>query len=267
MPVSEVIDTPEKIGLRYEKARIQTEDGIELTAWFIPAWEEGSGSGSGLEDRKVVLFCHGNAGNISDRLDSIEIFHRLGLGILIFDYRGYGESQGTPSETGLYLDTKAAWDYLTGKIISDEETVRGNTTSGKNTRQIFSPDQIIVFGRSLGGSAASWLAGEATPRALVLESSFLSVGDLAASFLPFLPVKALVGVRHDTVRNLARVRCPVLIIHSREDELVPFSHGSRLFEKANNPKMFLQIEGKHNAGFITDRKRYESGLRSFLAQI
>jgi len=195
----------------------------------------------------MVLFCHGNAGNISHRLESIEIFHRLGLNIFIFDYRGYGQSEGKPTEQGTYEDASVAWRYLTQQ------------------RQV-NPNEIIVFGRSLGGAVASWLAQSHSPGALILESTFTSLADIAASLYPYLPVRLLLRFKYNTAEYLGKVNCPVLIVHSRDDEIMPFSHGCRLFEMASEPKKFLEISGTHNEGFIISGKDYEKGLNAFILE-
>ena len=228
---------PSSIGLRFESISFETADGVKLSGWFIPTESA----------RGMILFLHGNAGNISHRLDSIQIFHQLGLDVFIFDYRGYGQSQGKPSEKGTYKDAEAAWRYLV------EE------------RQV-SPDEIIVFGRSLGAAVAAWLAQSHTPRALILESTFTSLPHIAARLYPYLPVRLLLRFEYNTAEYLGRVSCPVLIVHSRDDEIMPFSHGRQLFEMANEPKEFLEITGTHNEGFITSGKHYEEGLNAFILE-
>jgi len=227
---------PSSIGLNFESVSFQTTDGVELSGWFVPS----------NNARGVILFCHGNAGNISHRMESIQIFHRLKLNTFIFDYRGYGQSGGKPSESGTYKDAEAAWRYLV------EE------------RQV-NPKNIIVFGRSLGGAIAAWLGQAQTPGALILESTFTSVPDIAAKLYPYLPVKLLSRFKYDTADYLDGVNCPVLIVHSQDDEIMPFSHGQRLFEIARGPNRFLEISGSHNEGFITSGKGYEEGLNSFIS--
>ena len=229
--------SPSSIGLHFESVSFETTDRVKLSGWFIPSESA----------RGVILFCHGNAGNISHRLESIQIFHRLGLDILIFDYRGYGQSEGKPTEHGTYRDADAAWRYLT------EE------------RQV-NPNKIVVFGRSLGGAVASWLAQSQTPGVLILESTFTSLPDIAATLYPYVPVRLLLRFQYNTAEYLARTNCPVLIVHSRDDEIMPFSHGWRLFEMAKEPKKLLEITGTHNEGFITSGRRYEEGLSTFISE-
>lgn len=229
--------TPHSIGLQFESVSFETTDGVLLSGWFVPSESA----------RGVILFCHGNAGNISHRLDSIQIFHQLGLDVFIFDYRGYGQSEGKPTEQGTYKDAEAAWRYLI------EE------------RQV-NPNEVIIFGRSLGGAVASWLAQSHTPGGLILESTFTSLPDIAAGLYPYLPVRLLLRFEYNTAEYLGGVDCPVLIVHSRDDEIMPFNHGQQLLESAKEPKKFLEITGTHNNGFITSGKRYEDGLNTFISQ-
>lgn len=231
----EMIATPGQAGLPYQDIRLTTGDGLNLHGWYIPA----------AQPRGTVLFLHGNAGNISHRLDSLQMFHRLGYSTLIFDYRGYGNNGGTPTEQGTYRDAWAAWRYLTEQ------------------RHIPSC-RIVLFGESLGGAVASWLAVRQKPAALVIASGFTSVPDLARHFYPFLPVRWLARIRYDTRENLRAVAVPVLIAHSPEDEIVPFEHGRALFAAANPPKRFLELAGGHNDGFIFMRESWVKALGDFL---
>jgi len=237
LPQRDLTATPAAVGLRYEEVFFKAKDGVRLHGWFIPSERA----------RGVVLFCHGNAGNISHRLDSIGIFHRLGLSVFIFDYRGYGKSEGETTEEGTYSDAEGAWAYLT----QDKKT---------------SPQSIVVFGRSLGGSIAARTARDRPAGALVLESAFSSFKEAAEDVYPWLPVRLLARYDYNTASFVARARCPVLIIHSREDELIPFSHGERLFSAAKDPKIFLEITGGHNDGFLRSEKRYTEGLEAFLSR-
>jgi len=236
-PERVLLADPGSIGLDFESVDFETADGVKLCGWYIPS----------KTARAVVLFCHGNAGNISHRLESIQIFHRLGLDVFIFDYRGYGQSEGKPTEHGTYQDAEAAWRYLV------------------ETHQV-NPSQVVFFGRSLGGAVASWLAQSHRPRALILESTFTSVPDIAATLYPYLPVRFLSRFQYGTAEYLGRIECPVLIVHSRDDEIMPFSHGRQLFEMAREPKEFLEISGTHNEGFITSGKHYEQGLDAFILE-
>jgi fermentation-respiration switch protein FrsA (DUF1100 family) len=196
----------------------------------------------------VVLFCHGNAGNISHRLDSIRLFHELGLSVLIFDYRGYGQSSGKPTEKGTYRDADAAWHYLV--------TLRG-----------ILPGHIILFGRSLGAPIAADLATRQSAAAVILESAFTSVPDVAAKFYPWLPVRWLSRYQYNTRKKLASIHSPVMIVHSRDDEIIEYANGERLFEAANEPKQFLELRGGHNDGFMVSGKDYIRGLNNFLDNV
>ena len=237
-PAREVAATPEARGLAFENVQLAAADGPTLDAWYVPVESA----------RGTVLFCHGNAGNISHRLESIAIFHSLGLGTLIFDYRGYGRSTGHPSEEGTYLDAEAAWRYLV------EE------------RKI-SPDRIVVFGRSLGAGVATWLAARRRVAALIAESAFTSVPDLAADLYPWLPVRGLVHIKYDNLERIAHLELPILVVHSRDDEIIPFHHGQRLFDAASRHARLLEIHGGHNDGFYTSGALYRDGLNRFVDEI
>ncbi len=232
----EIAATPVQAGLSYEDVQLVTADGVKLHGWYVPA----------PESRGAVLFFHGNAGNVSHRLNSVQMFHRLGYSVLIFDYRGYGNSEGTPGEQGTYRDSEAAWQYLVEQ------------------RQI-PPCRIVIYGESLGGSIASWLAARQKPAVLVIASSFTSVADLGQQLYPYLPVRWLVRIRYDTRDNLSAVSVPVLIAHSPEDDVIPFAHGRALFEAAHLPKQFLELSGGHNDGFIFMREAWVKTLNEFLS--
>lgn len=225
---------PADIDADYEDVSIETSDGVALHGWFVP------GNGE-----RVLLFFHGNAGNISHRLESISQFLRLGLSVLIIDYRGYGHSEGRTTEQGIYRDAEAAWRYLT--------EVRA-----------LPPDRIVVFGRSMGASAAAYLAAQHRPLALVVESSFTSVPDIAAEYYPWLPVRWLSRLRHSTEDFVRQASCPVLVIHSRDDEIVAVRHGEAIFAAANEPRAFLELRGTHNDAYLRDERSYLAGLRAFL---
>jgi fermentation-respiration switch protein FrsA (DUF1100 family) len=235
MPSRDVVVTPAEAGLAYESVTITTEDGVTLDGWFVPV----------SQARGLLLFFHGNAGNISHRLDSLKIFNELGLATLIFDYRGYGRSGGEPSEEGTYRDAEAAWRFVTeGRHIP--------------------PRDVVLFGRSLGAAIAAHLATRHTPGALIIESAFTSVPDLAAELYPFLPARWLARFRYSTQADLVSVLSPLLIVHSRDDEIIPFAHGQRLFAVANEPKRLLELRGGHNDGFLVSRHTYVDGLHTFL---
>jgi len=197
--------TPADIGLNYQDVSVETSDGVTLHGWFVDG-----------QSSRVLLFFHGNAGNISHRLDSIRQFQGLGLSVFIIDYRGYGQSEGRTTEKGIYRDASAAWNYL----IEDRGFVAGN---------------IVLFGRSLGASVASQLAAQQEPLALVVESSFTSVPDIAQELYPWLPARRLSRLRHATRNYVQDVRCPVLVVHSRDDEIIPFHHGEAILQFLHRP--------------------------------
>ena len=234
-PQSEIDFTPDMAGLTYEDIYFKTEDDIDLNGWFIP-----------VEDAKrTLLFFHGNGGNISHRLDSIKIFHELGLSVFIIDYRGYGQSQGTTSEQGTYRDAEAAWRYLTeSRGIPDKE--------------------IIVFGRSMGAGVATWLASQYTPNLLILESAFTSIADMGRHYYPYLPTHLLIRIKYSSIDRIESIQCPILFSHSQTDEIVPYEFGVQLFKQAQEPKMFLELQGGHNDGFIVSGRSYINGINEFI---
>ena len=231
----EVVVTPQTYGLGFETVGIGTADGETLQAWWVPA--EGA--------RGTVLFFHGNAGNISHRVDYLLMFNRLRYSTLIVDYRGYGRSTGTPSEEGTYRDAEAAWDYLRHARLAQ-------------------PRDVVIAGESLGAAVATRLAAEVEPRAVVLFSTFTSATDLGAEVYWFLPVRLMSRIGYDNRENLKRIRAPVFIAHSRDDDIVPYAHGKRLYEAANEPKAFLEMRGGHNDGFIFTQPEWVAQLGAFL---
>jgi fermentation-respiration switch protein FrsA (DUF1100 family) len=235
-PTRQLDATPADLGMDYEDLWLTASDGVKLHAWFIPAANE----------RGILLLCHGNGGNISHRVESAAIYRRIGLSVLMFDYRGYGKSEGSPNEKGTYRDAQAAWEYLTGE------------------RRI-AADRVIVLGRSLGGAVASHLAGRQAPAGLIVESAFSSVPDMGARLYPYLPVRRLSRYKYDTAAHVRNVRCPILVMHSRQDEIVPFEMGRKVFEAANEPKTFVEITGGHNDGYFVSVEAYTDTVRQFVS--
>lgn len=236
-PGHTLVATPRDVGLPFTDVVFSAADGTKLAGWFVPAGNA----------RGVIFFCHGNGGNMSYLLETILQYHRLGFDTFLFDYRGYGRSEGSPSEQGTYLDAEGAWTYLLKE--------RG-----------IPPSRIILVGRSLGGAVAAWLAQKVTPGALVIESAFTSVPDIAASAYRFFPARLLTRFRYCTREYFRHITCPILIVHSPDDEIIPFSHGRQLFEAAHEPKEFLQIRGGHNDAFALSEESYQRGLTAFLAR-
>jgi Hydrolases of the alpha/beta superfamily len=239
IPARKIVATPENLGLAYTPLRITTQDGIKIAGWYIPH----------SQSAKTILFCHGNGGNISYRQNYISVLHQLGFNLLLFDYRGYGESEGEPHEMGTYYDAEAAWQYLLQE-------------------QGILPQDIIIYGESLGGGVASYLA-EQQSRAqirvggLVLGSTFTSIPDRASELFPYLPVHLLAKYRYPTLERLPHITAPILVIHSPDDEIIPFPSWAKLYGHANQPKMFLELKGDHNTGFIQSLPVYMAGLQEF----
>ena len=227
-PIQEVTYTPDELGLDFEEVWFKTADGINLNGWYIPS----------KKSDLTILFCHGNGGNIMHCLDSINFFHDLGLNCFIFDYRGYGSSSGTPSEEGTYLDADAAYKWLT-------------------KQKKIPTDDIIIFGRSLGGSIAAQLAGRVKIKTLIIESTFTSYVDIGQKFYPYMPVRLFARFSYNTSDYIRKVHCPVMIIHSRNDEIIPFEFGLELYEAANEPKKFAEIYGSHNDSFLVSGEIYK----------
>ena len=235
MPGRELVATPGDVGFTYQDVWLNTSDNVRLHGWFVTV----------PDARGTLLFLHGNAGNISHRLDSIAIFRELGLNSLIIDYRGYGQSEGKPSEQGTYIDARAAWDYLVGQ-------------------QNIEAAEVIVFGRSLGAAVASSLAAATGPAAVILESCFTSAQDMASRLYPFLPVRFILNLDYPVIKNVTRFSSPLLVVHSTEDEIIPYDMGQSVFEAAPDPKQMLTISGGHNGGFLLDRDTYVAALNQFL---
>jgi hypothetical protein len=238
-PTRELIYNPGDIGLEYEKVQLKTPDNLLLSAWYIPA----------KDAEFTILFCHGNGGNMMHRLDTLNIFYELGINCLIFDYRGYGASQGKPTEQGVYADARTAYDWLI------------------NEKKI-SPENIILFGRSIGGSVSAHLANNVKVKGVILESCFTSYADIGRKFYPYMPVKLLAKYSFNTFEYVKKLKCPILVIHSRNDEIIPFELGLRLYEQAaNEPKEFLEIFGSHNEGFLHTGQIYRDGLKKWLESV
>jgi fermentation-respiration switch protein FrsA (DUF1100 family) len=220
-PSREMIASPSVLGLPWEDVYFKTKDQVTLNGWFFKT----------PQAKSTLIFAHGNAGNMSDRLFKIKFFHDLGLNVFIFDYRGYGKSEGKPSESGLYLDAQAAYDYLLNRRDVDM-------------------DKIILYGASLGGAVVVDLATQRKAALLVVEASFTNVPDMANIHYHFVP-SFLIYMKFDSIEKVKDLSVPKLFIHSPDDEVVPYWIGQKLYEAAANPKEFLKIHGGHNDGSIT----------------
>lgn len=228
--------TPAQLGYSFESVKFTTADNEILHGWFIPVSDAATGT---------VLFFHGNAGNIAHRLEYLPMFRQLKLNVFIFDYRGYGQSSGFPTEAGTYADALAAWQYLT-----DTKGISSST--------------IVLYGESLGGAIAAWLATQKHAALLILSSVFTSIPDLAQTIYPFLPVRWISRFEYNTLDYLESVNCPVFVAHSPHDEIVPFLHGVKLFETVKMQKQFLNLAGGHNEGLVFMREEWIAALDSFV---
>jgi uncharacterized protein len=224
----------------FEDVFFRASDGAELNGWFFPA-------DTNSQSRQLaVLVCHGNAGNISHRLDTYAALLATGVSVFAFDYRGYGRSRGQPSEEGTYRDAQAAYEWLRRKGLA-----------GTN---------IVAYGGSLGGGVATELAAREAVGGLVLQSTFTSVTDMGAELFPWLPVRWLGTIRYDTRSKLPRLHVPVLVMHSPADEMIGFHHGQANFAVANQPKLFWELQGDHNNP-LTDTELFIAGVEKFLGLI
>ena len=237
-PSREMVASPADAGMAYEDVRMTAEDGVTIHGWWMPAPDAPA----------TVLFLHGNAGNVSYWLDAVRGYRALGWNVLLIDYRGYGLSDGAPSEHGTYLDAKAAWRHLI-------ET-RGIDRS-----------RIVVVGRSLGGGVALGLLQDFRPAGVILEATFTSIPDMVAHVMRFSLLGALMRIHYPNLERVRGIDVPVLVVHSPHDDLVPFAHGRALFEAAPEPKRFLEIRGGHNEGFYEASAEYLRGVREFVEQI
>ncbi len=229
--------------VRVEDVYLTGGDGTRLHGWYCTPSHMLSNTSDAPE--MAVLFLHGNGGNITHRYDLIEGLARAHTNVFIIDYRGYGRSEGVPSEQGLYKDARAAWNYL---------------TAGRN----INANRIVVFGESLGGAVAIQLASQVQPAGLIVQSSFTSIADMARKIIPFFP-GFLLRTKMNSLVRIRNVQCPKLFIHSPDDEIVPFEMGRRLFDAAPEPKRFYEVEGAtHNATYTVGGALYFEHLNGFI---
>ena len=236
-PTSSIDATPDLINLTYEDVWLQTEDGDRIHGWYLPREKA----------KWTVLMFHGNGGNISHRLQTLDLLNKIGVNTLIIDYRGYGRSQGQPSEQATYQDALAAWQHL----------IQNRTD----------PESVILFGRSLGGAVAVWLATKVNPKGLILESTFSSVVDMAEHHYPFLPVSYISRFKYDSLSLASKIEIPTLVLHSREDNIVPFDLGFKLYEALPGNKSFIEMQGGHNDGFFVSGEHYINAIKNFIESL
>lgn len=224
-----------------EDVWLATKDGVKINAWFFPAHTNSP------RRHLVFLIAHGNGGNISHRLELYDTLLATGAGVLAFDYRGYGRSEGRPGEEGTYLDAQAAHAWL---------VARG-----------FAPTNIIAYAESLGGGIACELAVREKLGGLILQSCFTSVPDIGSEMFPWLPVRWLARIRYDNVAKLPRIHVPVLVMHGHQDTITRFHHGEKLFAAANEPKLFLELDGGHNDQPKASHQKFSATLEKFLTDL
>jgi fermentation-respiration switch protein FrsA (DUF1100 family) len=239
-----ISSTPESVGLAFEDVYVRTTDGVRINGWYVPAPPEADDS------TITLLWFHGNAGNLSDRVHQLRQMHdQLRVNVFMIDYREYGRSEGEVSEAGTYLDAEAAAAYLRGRPDSQGR-------------------RIVYYGQSLGSAVAVELARRAPPDGLILESPFLSVQEMANVAMPWLPVGGLIATKYDSLSKIGAIHVPLLILHGDQDEVVPYAHGRRLFAAANEPKRFYAIIGaRHNDTYIAGAEGYFTALRGFLTSL
>lgn len=239
-PSRDIATTPRDVGLVYEDVTVTAEDNVELNGWFIPS-----------PDADVtLLWFHGNAGNISHRVHNIGLLHNaVKAHIFIIDYRGYGRSHGSVSEEGTYKDARAAIRYL-------------------KSRTDIHPKRIVIFGRSLGAAVALDVALREDSLALILETPFTSIGDMAKTILPVLPIGPFLRTKYDNLRKIRQVRVPLLVLHGDRDEIVPYEHGKALFDAAPEPKQFYTIRNAgHNDTYVVGGDAYFTALADFISAV
>ncbi len=244
IPFREIDETPASAGLSFQDLYLNAVDGVSLNAWFIPAKDTPR---MPEEGRLTLFYLHGNGGNLSHRIGKVAFFHELGMNVFIIDYRGYGKSTGVPSEEGLYVDARCGYEYLI------------------NTLKVPAED-IVVFGESLGAAVAIQLASEVKLRALILEGAFTSVAEMSRRVYPLLPTVYL-RTRYDSVSKINNITAPKFFIHSRNDEVVPYDMGLRLFKESQEPKTFFEIHGGHNEAFFSWQNQIREKIIRFLDTI
>ncbi len=218
---SRVVDrTPADAGLDYEEVEFFAEDAVRLHGWWIPH----------PQARGTVLYCHGNGANIANRVDLCADLHRWGVNVFIFDYRGYGKSKGWPTEQGVYRDARAAFEVVRARYEDAEHP------------------PVVVYGTSLGGTIAAQVAMDKPVKGLVIEASFPNTLEVGRRLYPWLPVRLVARYRFDAAAKLAQSTLPKLLASSREDDLIPYELGVRLYEAAAEPKEFVELRGPHDEG-------------------
>ena len=238
-PAHQIEATPSLFGLQYEDVNFISEDGRMLHGWWIPH----------PRARGTVIHCHGNAGNIGDRAWMAADLHRLKVNVFLFDYRGYGESRGLPTEKGTYRDARAAYEVVRARY-----------------QDVESPP-VVLHGQSLGGAVAIQLALDKPVRGLIVESSFSSVIDMGQKLYPLLPIRWFCYFRYDSVSKAPRLNIPKLFAHSPQDDLIPYDLGEKLYQAAAPPKEFVVLEGAHNDAGWSLTPAYWRAIEKFMDHV
>ena len=235
MPSSGMVQTPESVGVEAEDFWAETDDGVRIHGWYFP----------NEEAEFVIVLSHGNAGNISYRIDIARTLLNTGAAVLMYDYRGYGQSEGSPSEKGLYKDIEAVIEGL------------------KNQKG-YAENRIVMYGRSLGGAVAAYGASEYNLGGLVLDSSFKNLRAMVRDVYPFVPSR-LAKYEFPTETYIQHERnYPVMVLHSPNDEIVGFHHGEFLYNLLDEPKRFVELRGGHNDNFFVSRELIEENWKWYL---
>lgn len=240
-PSAEVPVTPKALGLPFEEVSIEVEPGVRIHGWFIKAAKE--------QALATVLFSHGNAGNIADRLDRVLRWREIGAEFLLYDYRGYGQSTGSPDEEGTYRDGRAAYDYL----------VKGRGID---------PARLVLMGESLGCAVSIQLAIERKAAGLVVEAPFASIAHMANAIYPFLPLGSFIRTRYENVRKIPQLKMPLFVVQGTQDEVIPVAQGKMVFAAAPEPKQYLAVEGAHhNDVYVVGGEVYRKAVSDFIAGV
>jgi fermentation-respiration switch protein FrsA (DUF1100 family) len=289
-PDRQLVATPAQVGMPFEDIWLTTSDGVRLNGWFIPAGEGESSPGRHSGESRnpaldpgfrrgdvtgpigiTLMLCHGNAGNISHRLDKIARLRSLGVNVFIFDYRGYGKSRGRPSEEGTYRDAEAAYRWLVERRTRNVErdgSMNSRSTSNVPRSTFHVPrstfNGIVLYGESLGCAVAVEMARRHPEAAgVILESAFTSTVDMAKRVFPWLPARWIIRYRYDNLSKMPLIKMPVLILHSPQDEIVPFDMAQKLFAAVPGSKTFVELLGDHNEGYLDSGPRYLEAIGTF----
>lgn len=241
-PDRQLVATPAQVGMPFEEVWLTASDGVKIHGWYI------SKRPGGQPAAPTILFSHGNAGNISHRLDKAARLLQTGADVFLFDYRGYGRSRGRPSESGAYRDAEAVYRYLA------------------DSRQL-PADRIVLYGESLGAAVAVETATRFPVGGLILEAPFTSTVGMAKLVFPFLPVRWMVREKYDNLAKIPKLKVPLLILHSPQDDIVPFRMGQALYEAAHEPKRLVELIGDHNEGYVDSGEAYPKAITEFFASV